>query len=286
VRAAVVGHVEWVDFFRVERIPQTGDIVRAAEAWAEPAGGGPVAAAQLAALAGATTLFTALGDDELGHRAHDELVRLGLRVEAVFRNEPQRRAITHIDASGERAITVVGARLAPRASDPLPWEELARADAVYLCAADAEAVRLARAARVLVATSRVLPLLAEAAVELDALVGSARDPSEPYRIGDLDPAPRLVVRTEGNRGGTWEAGGRTGRFRPAAVPGPIADTYGAGDCFAAGLTFALAESRSPADAVAFAARCGAAALTRRGPYEPSMRSGATFSREKGGNQKK
>ena len=69
MRVAVVGHVEWVEFLRVPHVPAAGDIVHATDAWAEPAGGGAVAAVQLAKLAGGATFFTALGDDELGHRA-------------------------------------------------------------------------------------------------------------------------------------------------------------------------------------------------------------------------
>ena len=92
MRAAAVGHVEWIEFARVERVPLAGEIVHVQETWGEPGGGGAVAAAQLAKLAGGATFFTALGDDELGHRAHDELTALGLRVEAAWRDEPQRRA--------------------------------------------------------------------------------------------------------------------------------------------------------------------------------------------------
>jgi len=44
----------------------------------------------------------------------------------------------------------------------------------------------------------------------------------------------------------------------------VEDTYGAGDCFAAGLTYALGAGDPAAEAIAFAARCGAAALTGRG----------------------
>ena len=44
------------------------------------------------------------------------------------------------------------------------------------------------------------------------------------------------------------------------------DTYGAGDCFASGLTFALARGDAVEDAVQVAARCGAAVMTGRGPY--------------------
>ena len=68
---------------------------------------------QLARLGGSATLYTALGADALGRRAAKELAELGVRVEAVFRDEPQRRAFTFIDADGERTITVIGARMAP-----------------------------------------------------------------------------------------------------------------------------------------------------------------------------
>ena len=72
---AVVGHVEWVEFLRVEAVPRPGEIVHALERWEEPAGGGAVAAVQLANLNGSVHLFTALGEDELGLRpahAHGE----------------------------------------------------------------------------------------------------------------------------------------------------------------------------------------------------------------------
>src|SRR4051794_1450900 len=90
VRAAVVGHVEWIEFARVERVPVAGEIVHAEEAWEEPGGGGAVAAVQLAKLVGEADFFTALGDDEVGHRAHAALADLGVRVHAAWRPEPQR----------------------------------------------------------------------------------------------------------------------------------------------------------------------------------------------------
>src|SRR5205809_304332 len=122
---------------------------------------------------------------------------MGLRVETTFRPTPQRRALTFTDAAGERTITVIGERLGPRGDDPLPWDLLEGADAVYLTAGDDAAVRLARRARVLVATTRVLGQLAGAGVALDALVGSRRDAAERYQPGDLTPVPGLAVWTEG-----------------------------------------------------------------------------------------
>ena len=272
MRVAVVGHVEWIEFARVEHVPAPGEIVHADKSWAEVGGGGAVAAVQLARLAGECLFICALGDDELGHLAKRELTRLGVRVESSWRREPQRRAFVHLDAESERTITVIGERMGPRANDPLPWAELGDADGVYLTAGDAGAVRAARGARKLVATARALESLKLSGARLDALVSSARDEGERYVSGDLDPAPDLVVRTAGATGGTIEhADGRREQWAAAPLPGPPADTYGAGDAFAAGFTFGLAEGRAPADAAALGSRCGGASITGRGPFEGQLR---------------
>jgi ribokinase len=267
MQLAVVGHVEWVEFARVPRVPVTGEILHASEAWEEPAGGGGVASVQLARLAASATLYTALGDDERGRRAARELEALGVRLAAGFRPEPQRRAFTYVDDAAERTITVIGERMVPEASDALPLGGLAACDAVYFTGGDPGVLRAARRARVLVATPRALANLQAGGVYLDALVGSGRDAAERYEPGDLDPAPGLVVRTAGELGGTWEAAdGRTGRFEAAPPPGPPVDAYGCGDTFAAAMTLALARRDELSAALRFAAECGAVCLTGRGAY--------------------
>lgn len=264
MRAAVVGHVEWVEFLAVEAVPLPGEIVDARESWAEAGGGGSVAAIQLALLADSVLFFTVLGGDELGRRAQVELEERGVEVHASRVQRPQRRAVTFVDDTGERTITTVGPKLHPRGhDDALPWHELARCDAVYFCAGDVDALVAARRARVLVATARELPTLRLGAVELDALVASAKDDRERYRVGDLDPEPRLVVSTSGALGGWAQPGGP---YSAAPAPGAIVDAYGAGDCFAAGLAFGLAAGLDGAGAVELAARCGAGALVGRGVH--------------------
>lgn len=271
MRTAVVGHVEWVQFMRVAEVPKAGEIVHADEMWEEPAGGGAGAAVQLVKLSGNTTFFTALGDDETGRESSSILTAHGLRVAAAERPGPTRRAFTHVDSDGERTITVLGDRLHPKGDDPLPWAKLDETDAVYVTAGDVAAIEHARRARILVATSRILPLLQEANVQLDAIVGSHSDPSETYIDGDLEPAPHLIVRTMGAQGGTVQRPGEQPEaFAAPPLPGPIKDRYGAGDSFAAALTFALAEGRGPLEAASLAARCGAAVLTGRGPYEGQL----------------
>jgi ribokinase len=267
VRCAVVGHVEWIDFVPVERVPEAGEIVTTVESWEEPGGGGAVAAGEFHRLGADTTFFTAVGDDELGRRTAAELGTWGLHLELAVRDAPQRRGFTYVDAEGERTITVLGEKLHAHADDPLAWDELETIDAVYFTGGDIGALRQARRARILVATARELPTLAAAGVELDALVHSGRDPGERYRPGDIDPPPLLVATTEGVDGGSYfTVGGEEGRWKAAALPGPMQDMYGAGDCFAAGLAYALADGQPVARALDFAAGRAALAMTRPGGF--------------------
>jgi ribokinase len=267
VKVACVGHVEWLHFAHVDHVPAPGEIIHATGTWEEPAGGGAMAAIQLARLGGGATFFTALGDDAHGHAAVQRLEEAGLRVHVAWRDEPQRQAFTFLDAQRERTITVMGDRLVPFADDDLPWDELADVDAVYITGGDAGALRKARAARVVTATPRVGPALHESHVELDALILSANDATEVQAARDLDPPPRLVVSTEGEEGGEWTgAEGRTGHFEAAPLPAKPADSYGAGDCFAACVTFALGEGKPVDEALSFGAACGAEAMTRPGGW--------------------
>ena len=262
MKVAVVGHVEWIRFARVDRVPGTGEIAHSFDEWEEAGGGGGVAAVQLALLADESHLYTVLGEDDLGRRARAGLETRGVTVHDATDGRAQRWAFTQVDERGERTITTVGQKARPRGHDDrLPWNELARMDAVFFVAGDTDALVASRRARVLTATSRELDVLKRASVALDALIGSGNDEAERYRPGDLDPAPELVVTTSGSLGG-WSRPG--GPYTAATPPGVGVDTSGAGDSFAAGLTFALASGLEAQEAVGFAARCGAAALTGRG----------------------
>jgi ribokinase len=274
VRAAVVGHVEWVEFVRGDHVAAAGEIVHASGAFEEPAGGGAVAAVQLGRLAGSVHFFTALGEDGLAGRSRARLAELGVLVEAAVREGRTRRAHVFLDSHGERTITTIGERLEPRGEDALDWSVLGGADAVYLTAGDPDAIRVARQARVLVASPRAGRALAEAGVELDALVFSHHDELESAFAAALQPRPRLLVATAGAEGGRYETReGETGTWEPVPLPGPIADAYGAGDTFAAALTFGLADRESIIEALQLAARAGAASMTGHGPYEAQLQPG-------------
>ena len=272
MRVAVVGHVEWCEFAQVPHVPRAGEIVHATRTFEEPGGGGAVAAVQLRKLAGSATLFTAFGDDEVGHRSHAELVELGLDVEGGFRPETQRRAFVHLDESGERTITVLGPRLGPRGADALAWEKLDETDAVYLdgrrrgggqagaprprarrhAARDGHARRGARGARrARVERTRPGRDLQPGRPRPGAARGRAHARRLGRRVGDRH-----------RREGALGAGGRCrGRFgtrtgRATASP-PVSPT-------ASGAGWEIDR------AVELAARCGAACMTGSGPYEAQL----------------
>jgi len=260
MRCAVVGHVEWVDFTLVPHVPAPGTIVQGEPVLSVPAGGGAVVARQVALLAGGCDFFTALGEDELGTLAERGLEEVGLTVHAQ-RFGATRRGWVHVDAAGERTITVIGEKLRPRG--PLPLDGY---DAVFFVAGDPEALRSARAARFVAATTRELPTLHEAEVPLDLIVGSANDPGETYD-GSLQAS--IAAITDGASGGS--ANGE--RWVAAPPPGPVVDTYGAGDSFSAALFVGLARGDALPDALVLAARAGATVITGRGPYQRQLASG-------------
>jgi ribokinase len=271
-RVAVVGHVEWVQFARVPHVPAAGEVMHANEPFEEPAGGGAVAAVQLARLAGEAVLLSALGEDEQGRRSVVRLEELGVRVHAALRSGPTRRAVTLVDDARERTITTFGPRLEPVGNDAqLPWSALAEMDAVYFTAGDLGALRAARAARVLVASPRAIDALGHG-VPLDALVLSAGDAIEREEAAGVRQEAELVVSTSGAHGGTYRTrAGASGTWAASPPPGPAVDSYGCGDSFAAGLAYGLGADMTLPAALDLAARCGAACLTGRGPYEHQLR---------------
>jgi ribokinase len=267
-RFAVVGHVEWLDVAVVDHLPAAGEIVTASEHVATPAGGGAVAAVQLRKLAGAADFFTAVGDDDLGPRAVAELRDAhGMTVHAGVRRRPTRRAFTHVDASAERTITVLGDRLVPHGEDPLPWHLLDGAAGVNYTGGDAAAARAARRARVLVATARAPEGLLAAGVVPDVLIASDHDPKERAGVAAFGAGARWTVLTRGAEGGRWEgADGSAGTWAAQPPPAPAVDAYGCGDSFAGALAYGLGAGMQLPAALELAARCGASCLTGRGPY--------------------
>jgi ribokinase len=177
--------------------------------------------------------------------------------------------MTLLDDAGERTITTLGPRLEPTGDDELPWEALEKMDAVYFTAGDLGALRAARAARVLVASPRAGDALLHG-VPLDALVLSGEDAVERRQGARVQEEAELVVFTEGDCGGAYQTrSGSSGRWDPVSTSGAV-DSYGCGDSFAAGLAYGLGAGEGIPAALSLAARCGAACLTGRGPYQRQL----------------
>ncbi|HEY2437577.1 MAG TPA: PfkB family carbohydrate kinase [Solirubrobacteraceae bacterium] len=261
--AAIVGHIEWVDFVPVARLPRPGEVIHAHGAFSRAAGGGGVAAGVLAELGAQVDFYTALGDDTHGRAAVEQLHDRGVRMHVAWRQEPTRRAVTLLQDGGERAIITIGKRLDPLGTDDLDWDGLRAADGVYVTAGDAEALRRARAAPVVVASPRARTALLSAGSQLDAMVFSSHDRDERDWAQLSADRARLLVSTEGGAGGRWW-GASEGRWNAVPPPGAVMDSYGCGDSFAAGFTYGLATGPSVAHAAELGARCGARCLTRRG----------------------
>ncbi|WP_319462441.1 carbohydrate kinase family protein [Micromonospora sp. RTP1Z1] len=83
-------------------------------------------------------------------------------------------------------------------------------------------------------------------------------------------APRTVLVTGGEAGAALHTPDIPSvRVPAAAPPGPVVDTNGAGDAFAAGLIAARRRGASPLDAARYAARVAAAACTHDGMEYPA-----------------
>lgn len=240
------------------------------ETWDEPGGGGGMTARALPGLGAATARFyTALSDDVHGWACRSILEAGGVEVCAGARLGSQNRVLGVIDPHGERTLFVLGANEHPTIDDPLPWDDLAGFDSVFYTGEDPRTLVAARRARVLVVTARRLSSLIASGVQADVVIGSASDPGEQFDLANLPVTPRAIVRTEGAAGGSYRTeSGAEGRYRPAPLPGPVADTYGAGDVMMASLTLELGAGRALEEALARAAIAAAAQLTRRGATPP------------------
>jgi ribokinase len=262
-RIAVVGHVEWVQFLRVDHFPIPGEIQSARRESTHAGGGAVVAAAALAELGAEVDFYGAVGSDAIGDAAVSELAERGITANAARRPGPTREVLTLLDRNGERTILPIGERLQPEGDDSLDWDRVANADGAYMTAGDEGALHRARAARVLVATPRLGERFDDPSVPIDALVFSASDQSEVSWAERLRPHTRLMVATEGATGGHWW-GESEGRWAAVPPPGPVRDSYGCGDAFAAAFTYGLAAGKTVGEACEIGARWGAEMLTRVG----------------------
>ncbi len=273
LRLAVIGHVEHVTLGHFDGAIEPGAVIHMMASRVTAAGGGGIAFAQLCLSDAEIHLFTAVGSDEAGRAVESRIRAHGDRVHvhAARRDEAHPRVVVVVDRDGHRTIFVTSEPLHPKATDPLPWSLLSECDAVYFTGTDPGSLRLARAARVLVVTARRHSALQAAAVAPDVIVGSVADPRENREHGAYDPAPGALVLTDGPRAIRISRGNEVTRVDPPAAPDRVIGDYGAGDSFAAALTFFLASGLPVEEACRHAGSYGAAVLRGIDPLEVQSR---------------
>ena len=236
---AVVGHVEWINFLRVDQLPTPGVISHSEQSLEFPAGGGSIVAKTLSELTeNQIHFFTALGNDDYGERCFKILSTMGIKLHVAWRDKPTRRGFSMIDSKGERAITVIGERLAPNSKDNLDWSILNKMDGIFITASDSTIFKMARSASILCATPRVgINTINNSNVLLDGLIGSNLDPGEVFSLSELSVKPKYTIKTEGEKGGIIYPGGRYKALENKKLK---VDSYGCGDSFAAGILYGMA----------------------------------------------
>ena len=266
LKMAVIGHIEWMRFLLVDEIPKSGAISHAKNYLEAVAGGGALTALEIQRLTNEPVhFFTSLGKDKTGEKCFHQLEKLGLILNIAWRDKPTREGISFVDHKGERAITVIGERLQPESKDDLPWEEMYKFDGVFITAADSKVINLSRRAKVLAATPRVgINAINDANVKLDLLISSRLDPGENYKTKEINPMPRIRIKTSGGSGGEAWPGGK---YKAVKLDSKVIDTYGCGDKFAAGVTTGMAANWNIQKALSLGAHCGANCATYFGPYK-------------------
>ena len=221
---------------------------------------------------GAALFVTALGEDEHGRRSLRAPGRARRRRARVRRGAPTRRALTLVDDRGERTITTFGERLEPRAERRAV--ELARALRRALFHRRRDRRACARRARRATCSwrARVQVMRLGQGVALDALVLSGEDQIELRAASAAQAdARRASCAPKGSAAGAIAATVRRAGGGRARCRAQRSDSYGCGDSFAAGLTYALgAGCRARRRARARRAPAAPTCLTGHGPYERQL----------------
>lgn len=271
------------------RLPQPGETLHALRYAIGLGGKGANQAAAAARLGTPTTFIGRTGRDEMGAQARGLLAGYGLDLAGVAEDDQAGTGIAQITvgaADGQNIIALVaGANMRLDRSD-VERAAVRLADARVLLlqletplAASLELAARARAAgitvildpapapegglddSVLQGVDIITPNETETAALLGFRPAMAEEAVAAARALVTRGCRMAIVKLGGN-GVAYAGQGGEGFIPPFAVE--VVDTVAAGDCFNGGLATALARGDALADAVRFAAACGAIAVTRPG----------------------
>ncbi|MEG3628745.1 ribokinase [Streptomyces poriticola] len=267
----------------VERRPGAGETVLGSDLAVHPGGKGANQAAAAARLGARTALLARVGDDDHGRLLLESQRSAGVDTVGVLVGEvPTGVALITVDPSGDNSIVVspgANGRLTPQ--DVRAAVSLFHASRVVSVQLEipletvVEVVRnLAPESRFVLNPSPPRPLPREVLDACDPLVvnehearvllGGSLVSEEPEDWARILRAkgPRSVVVTLGAEGALVASA--EGVSRVPSVKVDAVDTTGAGDAFTAALAWKLGTGTDLAGAAAYAARVGAAAVTKAG----------------------
>ncbi|MGW1163191.1 ribokinase [Streptomyces sp. NPDC002513] len=269
----------------VERRPAAGETVLGSDLVVHPGGKGANQAVAAARLGARTALLARVGDDAYGRLLLQSQRAAGVDTAGVLvGGAPTGVALITVDPSGDNSIVVspgANGRLAPEdvqaAGKLLSASRVVSAQLEIPLETVVEVVRnLPSGTRFVLNPSPPRPLPAEVLAACDPLIvnehearviaGADPDGSPEDRAAALLAlGPRSVVVTLGAQGALVATA--ESMTRVPSVKVRTVDTTGAGDAFTAALAWRLGTGSSLPDAAAYAARVGAAAVTRPGAQE-------------------
>ncbi|MCT7350885.1 ribokinase [Streptomyces sp. 15-116A] len=270
----------------VERRPGAGETVLGSDLAVHPGGKGANQAVAAARLGARTALLARVGDDGHGRLLLDSLRAAGVdTVGVLVGGAPTGVALITVDPSGDNSIVVSpGANWQLTPGDVRAAGSLFHASRVVSVQLEipletvVEVVRsLAPGSRFVLNPSPPRPLPREVLDACDPLIvnehearvilGDAcvSDRAEDWATLLVAKGPRSVVVTLGGEGAL--VADKEGVSRVPSVPVRAVDTTGAGDAFTAALAWRLGAGEDLAEAAAYAARVGAATVTKEGAQD-------------------
>jgi ribokinase len=282
----VLGSINQDFVLKVERRPQLGETVTDAELSTGSGGKGANQAAAAALLGASVSFLGRVGDDEFGEPLVRALEEKGIDTSLIERASGYQTGAAFITVTpdGENAITVApGANRAITPEDVDAAADDIRRARVLVAQMEVPKEVVGRAAEVAAGgDARVVLNLApmfevprELLERLDPLVVNEHEAA--FLLGSgvegvdgaLSAAPELLSLGPGSAVITLGAAGAVVADSSSAthIPAPqveVVDTTGAGDAFVGALAVQLARDASLEEAVSYAVRAGAAAVTKEG----------------------
>ncbi|MFY0545853.1 ribokinase [Brevibacillus sp. H7] len=283
-RVVVIGSLNMDIVVEAERPPQMGETVMGRHVHFIPGGKGANQAVASARLGAQTHMIGAVGNDAFGSELLQALRKDGVDTSAVktLADVPTGIASILLSQRDNQIIVVAGANGHCSPEDIDRHEEVIRqADVVLLQLeipletvqhAAAAAKRFGKTVVLNPAPARELPV--ELLRQVDVIIPNQ---SELYLLAEaeadsdleaamkrlLDKGVQTVITTLGSDGAAYlERGQKLGRVSSHKVN--VVDTTGAGDAFNAGFAYALASGHEVGEAVAFAGKVAALAVTKLG----------------------